>query len=134
MRAVSDTLGIIIREARLDEAIRDRLALAQTQIEVLEKRVVELEQENGVLARRLTELGGQTASNSPGEKFVQCRGALFKPTPGGGYETGVYCPRCQEPMSSAGAGAFDYYCTRCNLSVNFRGLDLPNVMRELVKA
>ena len=110
--------------------MRERLALIREQAQALEKQVAELQGENTNLKRRVAELNAQVLTKTELDEFVECRGALFKRKPGGGYHNAVFCPDCQKPMSSL-MGDLPYNCHKCHRSVDFTGNDLPNVMREL---
>ena len=124
-----DLIDRAINERGSAAILRERLVFIQEQAQALEKKVVELEKENADLKKRERELEQQLATKTARDDFVECRGALFKRKPAGGYHRAVYCPRCQGPMMSL--LNMPYHCNACHVSVDFTGCQLETVMREL---
>src|SRR4051794_29856837 len=75
-------------------------ATLRLQAQALVKQVADLQAENATLKKRVSDLQAQIASNTVSDEFVECRGALFKRKPGGGYHNAVYCPDCHGPKMS----------------------------------
>lgn len=123
-----DLLGLVGTLATND-VLRERLALAATQAEGLEKEKARLEarvaQLEGQLEAALQNLG----SARKAEEFVEHRGAMFKRS-GGSYAKAVYCPICKNSVASM-EQVLPYHCGRCHWMADFTGSDLERVMAEL---
>lgn len=67
------------------------------------------------------------------EKFVECRGAFFKPNPAGGYHKAVYCGSCKAPTSTEDRGVYVYekYICHCGWKSSFTLGELDAVRSEL---
>ena len=98
--------------------------------QALEKQVAELQQENAGLKKRVADLQAQVVSKTMLDEFVECRGALFKRKPTGGYHNAVFCPDCRGPMMSL-MDELPFNCHKCKRAVGFTGHDLREVMKEL---
>lgn len=125
-----DLIERAINERGSAAIMRERLELIREQAQSLEKKVAEFAQENTSLRQQVAELEDQLATKAEGEDFVECRGALFKRKPSGGYHLAVYCPRCRGPMMSL-MDQTPFHCGPCKVSVSFTGCQLSSVMRDL---
>jgi hypothetical protein len=104
--------------------------LIREQAQLTEAENARLRDENQRLQRRVLELEAQVNARRQLDEFVECRGALFKRKPTGGFQEAVYCPRCRGPMMSL-QSAVPFRCAPCKVSVNFTGRELQAVMQEL---
>lgn len=112
-------------------AVLDKhLNYVKEQAEALEKQNAELHKENAALKKRVADLETQIAPKATSHEFVECRGALFKRKPGGGYHYAVFCPDCSGPMASL-MDELPFSCHKCRRSVSFTGQELKSVMRDL---
>jgi hypothetical protein len=112
-------------------AVLDKhLAFVKEQAQALERRVAELETENATLRKRVAELREQAVARTAQAEFVECRGALFKRKPAGGFQMAVFCPKCRGPMSAL-MDEMPFHCSPCKISVGFKGYQLAEVMKEL---
>lgn len=112
-------------------AVLDKhLAFVREQAQALEKQVTDLQIVNTDLKKRVNDLQVQVASMAALNEFGECRGALFKRKPTGGFHHAVFCPDCHGPMMSL-MDEVPFHCTRCKRSVSFAGRDLPTIMQEL---
>ncbi len=123
-----DLLGVVGTLATND-VLRERLALAATQAESLEKEKAALEARVAELEEQLKATLQQLASARKAEEFVEHRGAMFKRS-GGSYVKAVYCPKCRMSVGSM-EGVTPYYCDPCKWMADFTGRELDGVMREL---
>ena len=130
MGIISDIRGTL-KEIPLSDIIRERLIMAERDIEKLEKENVNLKEENSRLKKENNELNERLARLTIAkDEFVEAHGALFKHKPGGGYHETVYCPGCKMPLSSFG-GDFPYSCDKCSVHLDFYLKDLPTILKEL---
>jgi len=120
----------VINEHGSSSILRERLSLIKDQLAVLQeeradlmKQINELQAENQQLKKEIEEL---TAA----QEFVECRGALFKRKPSGGFHRTVYCPSCRMPMGSLD-NQLPYHCDRCQVMLDFTGKNLESVITEL---
>lgn len=120
----------LINEHGSATVLRERLALANDQFVLLERKVAQLQQENAQARQRCDELERQLARYLQAEQFEECRGALFKKRPGGGYALAVYCPTCRKSTSAFPEGE-QYVCGPCNWFSAFREVQIAAVMAEL---
>src|SRR5262245_7505836 len=125
-----DLIERAITERGSAAIMRERLDLIRDQAQALDNKVATLEQENTALKKGVGELEGQLAAKTAREEFVECRGALFKRKPMGGYHLAVYCPQCRGPMMSL-IDRTPFTCGPCKVSVSFTGHQLRAVMGEL---
>src|SRR5438552_15570882 len=95
-----DLINQLINEHGSATIMGERLNLARDQAQALEKQLAALVVENAALKQRVAQLEQQVAAQTALEEFVECRGALFKRKPGGGYHLAVYCPHCNKPVAS----------------------------------
>jgi hypothetical protein len=129
---LADLFEKLLTEHASPAVLEKHVALFRDAAQALEKKVVELEQENTRLKERVNELERQILAQATSEEFVEYRGALFKRTPDGrGYLDTVYCFDCHRPMSSA-RGVLPYRC-KCGFVVDFAMRDLFVVMEGLPK-
>jgi hypothetical protein len=122
----------IINEHGNSAILKEGLGLLNDKIEGLEKKVVELEQENARLKQNVHAVEVHLSKQARTEEFVERRGALFKRKPGGGYHLAVYCPDCRGHMYSF-ENIMPYYCDRFKRSVDFTSVDIDRVMADLPK-
>ena len=125
-----DAIDKLITERGSAAIMRERLDLVREQAQALEKRLAEFQTENTALKKRVAELEAQVAAKTARDEFVECRGALFKRKPTGGYHNAVFCPDCRGPMMSL-MDELPFNCHKCKRSVSFTGHDLQAVMKEL---
>jgi hypothetical protein len=82
-------------------AVLDKhLAFVREQALALEKQVNDLQRENDNLKKHVADLLAKVTSKTALDEFVECRGALFKRKPTGGYHNAVFCPDCRGTMTS----------------------------------
>lgn len=124
-----DHLDKLITERGSAAVLDKHLSFVRAQAESLEKQLAELQQENARLKQQVAHLAAQVEATRQPDDFVECRGALFKRKPGGGYHDAVFCPKCRGPMVAYKRFPFD--CAACRTNVNFSSFDLHNVMAEL---
>jgi len=105
-------------------------ATLRLQAKELEKQVATLQTENATLRKRVAELEREATANVVSDEFVPNRGVFFKRKPSGGYDMGVYCPRCRGPMFSL-ESVTPFHCSACNVTAGFVGDDLHTVRGEL---
>lgn len=120
----------LLADIPTNAVLRERIVFIREQAEALEKQIAQCEQENTGLKKRVAQLENALAAVAKADEFVECRGALFKRKPTGGYDLAVYCPSCRGPMISI-RGITPFVCTKDSTSVNFTGNSLSAVMREL---
>lgn len=120
-----------LSDVRSAEVLREHVSLLQTHLEIVSKRLVELESENRRLADRCDQLDMQARRQGAQQQFVEARGALFKPLAGGGYSQTPYCSACHSAM--VGWMEFPYRCGNqsCKQEANFTPGDLQSVLSEL---
>lgn len=95
-----DYLDKLVTEHGSAAVLDKHLAFVREQAQALEKQVADLQSEKATLKKRVADLQAQIASKTALDDFVECRGALFKRKPTGGYHHAVFCPDCRGPMSS----------------------------------
>lgn len=125
------TILELLADIPTNAVLRERITLIREQAQALEKQVAQLQHENATLKMRVSDLESQASSTAAAGEFVECRGALFKRKPAGGYHLAVYCPRCRGPMMSL-EDELPFHCGPCRVSVSFTGRDLSSVMAELL--
>lgn len=125
-----DAIDKLITERGSAAVMRERADFIREQAQALEKKMTELQAENATLKKRVAELEAQVAAQTARDEFVECRGALFKRKPTGGYHNAVFCPDCHGPMMSL-MDQVPFHCSRCRRSVGFTGHDLRQVLMEL---
>jgi regulator of replication initiation timing len=125
-----DAINKIITEHGSADVLDKHLAFVRDQAIALDKQVSQLQLENATLKQRVAHIEHEASSRAAEQEFVECRGALFKRKPGGGYHMAVYCPRCHMPMVSL-MDHTPFNCGACRVGVSFTGLQLRAVMREL---
>ena len=106
-------------------------AVLREQAKTLEKKLIELEQENARLKNNIKEIEKQLAAKTVEETLIEHRGVFFKRLPNGGYAQTVYCIDCHKPMSS-GQKVLNYRCM-CGFVADFTGKQLDEIMRSLPK-
>ena len=105
-------------------------AVLRLQAQALEKKVVELEEENAALKKVVARFQSEAEARARAQEFVEHRGACFKRRPdGNGYLDTVFCFVCHKPMSSA-QGVLSYRCM-CGYVADFNGRQLAEVMKCL---
>lgn len=112
--------------------LRERIALINTQFELLKERVIELEKERAQLVTRTTEQEQQLARYHLLTEYVEEAGALFRRRETGGYCETPYCPVCHSAMTSF-QKTFNYECGNpdCGRLANFTGRTLLATMAKL---
>ncbi len=124
-------------KALLDEygssvVLKEHLALLNTKLSLLGEHIEKLEQENARVIERNTYLEQQLLRQEKSQEFVESRGALFEPNPGGGYSETPRCPVCHRSMWCF-QSMFPYECSdeKCGHKANFKGSDLQSVIASL---
>ena len=120
----------LINEHGSAAILRERLDLLRDQIEMLEKKAGQLEAENAALKNENLNLKNQVSALTKPQDFVEHKGALFKRKKAGGYESSAYCRKCKQPMVSF-MDIHSFNCKPCDVTVNFSGEDLPQILMEL---
>lgn len=128
--ALIDLIEKAINEHGSANIMRERLVLIREQADILQRQIVQLQQENSDLKKRLSISEHQLAAKTVMEEFVEHRGALFKRKPSGGYHFAVYCSSCQLPMGNAHPEV-PFNCGRCHTITSFEGRELEKIIREL---
>jgi hypothetical protein len=108
----------------------ERILLLKEQVEALMEKVKELEAKNAELEKERSTLTAQLETKRSQEEFVECRGALFKRKPEGGYHLAVYCPACRHSVDSI-APMMPYVCERDKWWSSFKGSEIDLVRAEL---
>jgi hypothetical protein len=106
-------------------------AVLREQAKALEKKIVDLEQQNDELKKRIKEIESQLAAKTAADDLVEHRGVYFKRQQNGGYTRTVLCIVCRKPMSSS-QQVLNYRCM-CGYVADFTGRQLDEVMRSLPK-
>lgn len=125
-----DMIERAINEHGSAAILRERILLIREQAQLTEAENVRLREENQCLQRRVLELEAQVNARRQQDEYVECRGALFKRKPTGGFHEAVYCPQCRLPMSSL-QDVIPFRCGNCKVSMNFTGRELQAVLQEL---
>ncbi|NOS72344.1 MAG: hypothetical protein HOP33_20775 [Verrucomicrobia bacterium] len=107
----------------------DHIALLREQREGLEKKVADLQSENGSLKEEIRDLREKLKTAAPPNEFIKYRGVLFRRLPTGVIEDAVYCWKCRGPMVSM-KRHMPYQCTACNITADFTVSWLPEIMKE----
>lgn len=128
MGALKDFLETI-GTAATNQVLKERLALAASEAESLEKEKARLEARVAQLEEQLKTALQQLSSKAEAEAFVEHYGALFKKT-GGVYVKAVYCPSCRISVGSL-EGTLPYHCGKCHWMADFTGRDLESIMASL---
>ncbi|WP_322997157.1 hypothetical protein [Castellaniella sp.] len=112
--------------------LRERIALIQDQMALLEKAAGQAEAKIADQAKEIEELRAEVASYRETEQYAEYMGALFKRKPGGrnGYQEVPYCPRCH---TAAGRADDDtpYFCAACQWFSSFNAGEVGRIVREL---
>jgi len=85
-------------------------------LQLREKEIEALKQENARLVKEVGEIKEQLAKYAAADDFVEESGVLFKKKSRDAYSESAYCPTCKRPMSIAGdhvvCGNCSYFWTR----------------------
>jgi hypothetical protein len=105
-------------------------AVLRLEAKALEKKVAELEQKCSGLESQVSGLKQQLAAKTVTADFVEHKGAFWKRKPDGGYYDDVLCRKCHNPMVSF-CKVHPYRCASCEVTVDFTGRELSQIMRSL---
>ena len=130
MSELFSTVTSILSQIPTSGVLRERVMYLKDQIEVMDKQLKDLEQENASLRSRIAEFNDSEAVKALSGDFVEHRGALFKRKSGGGYEHAVYCPDCRRSTFSM-EKFLPYFCDKCQWGTDFTGKELDDVLKEL---
>jgi hypothetical protein len=108
------------------------IALLKERLNFVLQDIEALEEENAELIKQLQERHHQIPAQPNPAQYTECRGALFKRKPSGGYDEVPRCPSCETVMNSF-QNIFPYTCgnKRCGQRAAFKGNELPFVLSKL---
>lgn len=130
MGKLAADLARILGQIPADAMLRERIAVDIEHVEVLEKKLAQLEEENAALRDQLANLQQQVPARSLSKQLLEYRGALFKRKRDGGVERVVYCPKCKQAMNFVDGG-IPFFCSPCQYSTPFNAQDLDTLLKEL---
>ena len=123
----------ILKDIPTNAVLRERIIMAETEIERLGKENTELKTEKTHLLEENKKLMDELSKMKASAKhFVEYRGAKFRKLPDGTYDkTVVYCQHCESPMA-AKSSANQFEC-KCGLNTDFKKIHftMDNFFKDL---
>jgi hypothetical protein len=111
-------------------AVKERLAFACDQLQLMEKKVGSLEEENRQLHETVRRLTREVEAKAIPDEFVEYHGVLFRRGRTGVCERMPYCPRCKIPLISI-HDSQPMYCSLCEFATPIIEQDLYEVLAEI---
>lgn len=106
------------------------LLLIKDQLQISEKKVTELEKENGELKYSIAQLTAELQKIMIPKDYFEYRGVLFRRTPEGKVLNTIYCPECKRPLRSL-MDELAFACEKCQFSASFNGKQLVAILQEV---
>ena len=120
----------VINEHGSSTILKERLAAIKDELSKVIAERDDYKNQLSELKAEVYDLRKKVEHQSRKDEFTEHRGALFKKKASGSYQDAVYCPICHGAMSSL-EKVLPYNCSRDGQTVDFKGTDLPKILREL---